>query len=197
MHTDKHGFRKALFIHPPGEPLVFCKGLVSVSIRVHPWLTCFFQDNGFKIILRLDSRCQKSCRAMDGHYFVGIWLVTGGPSPGLRPALAAANGSLARPADTLSHPMGRGPGEGRWMSGGHEGHDRAPGAVLRGAADGLDAGGIHRARHGVGQDDVPGLGKMPRSIIGRCRWHIAYDTPWHMAPPADRCPTGRAPCCPA
>jgi hypothetical protein len=32
------------FIHPPGEPLVFCKGLVSVSIRVYPWLNCVFQD---------------------------------------------------------------------------------------------------------------------------------------------------------
>jgi hypothetical protein len=33
----------AQFIHPPGEPQVFCKGLVSVSIRVYPWLNCVFQ----------------------------------------------------------------------------------------------------------------------------------------------------------
>jgi hypothetical protein len=38
MHTDKHGLRKALFVHHPGEPLGFCKGWVSVSIGVHPWL---------------------------------------------------------------------------------------------------------------------------------------------------------------
>ena len=36
-----------LFIHPPGEPLVFCKGLVSVSIRVHPWLNSGFQAERF------------------------------------------------------------------------------------------------------------------------------------------------------
>jgi hypothetical protein len=39
-----YGFRTVLFIHTPGEPLVFCKGLVSVSIRVYPWLNCVFQD---------------------------------------------------------------------------------------------------------------------------------------------------------
>ena len=44
-------------------------------------------------------------------------------------------------------------------SGGHERHDRAPRAVLRGTANGLDAGGIGRARRGVGYGEVLGIGE--------------------------------------
>ncbi len=43
MHTDKHGFRAALFAHRRSEPTVLCNCLVSVSIGVHPWLNCVFQ----------------------------------------------------------------------------------------------------------------------------------------------------------
>jgi hypothetical protein len=38
MDTDKHGFPARLSVHLLGEPLVSCKFLASVSIRVHPWL---------------------------------------------------------------------------------------------------------------------------------------------------------------
>ena len=44
-------------------------------------------------------------------------------------------------------------------SGGHEGHDRTPRAVVRGTADGMDAGGIRRARNRVGDEDVSRVGE--------------------------------------
>jgi hypothetical protein len=38
-----YGFPTGFSIHLPGEPWIFCNCLVSVSIRVHPWLNCGFQ----------------------------------------------------------------------------------------------------------------------------------------------------------